>query len=543
MLLWNSMIFFVSDLFIEDYVGGGELTSEAIIQSSLLPIQKIHSNVVTPKFMETHKDKLWIFGNYANMSESSIFYAIKNLQYCVLEYDYKYCIFRSPEKHAVSSGECDCHLQRRGKLVSAFYAKSLQTWFMSEKQKNNYVEKFKFLESANLKVLNSVFSDETLEYIESLDTNNKNSKWLITNSPSWIKGTQIAVEYANKNGLEYELVWGLEHKQLLKKMSESRGVIYLPPGGDTCPRFIMEAKMLGCKLILNDNVQHKDEEWFSSRESTLEHCKSRTDIFWSSLENIWSLNTPPHISSGEETKFNIVVPFYNCAPWILKCLNSIDKQKYKNFHCFIIDDVSTDTSPKIINDFIRYKDNFTFIKNKDKKFALANIANVLNNYVEDPKEVNIILDGDDWFSSLNVLSYLNEAYKNNNCLMTYGTYVYYPHGTVGVEPSQYPQEVLDNNTFRKDKWRASHLRTFKQLLWDNLDMEDLKNKEGDYYKTAYDQALMLPLLEMSSERSLYVDKIMHVYNRSNPLNVDKTKQQLQYNTALEIRSKIPYKRL
>ena len=74
------MIFFVSDLFLEDYVGGGELTSEAIIQSSLLPVQKIHSNRVTPKLMESHKDKFWIFGNYANLSESSIFYAIKNLK-------------------------------------------------------------------------------------------------------------------------------------------------------------------------------------------------------------------------------------------------------------------------------------------------------------------------------------------------------------------------------------------------------------------------------------------------------------------------------
>jgi hypothetical protein len=54
---------------------------------------------------------------------------------------------------------------------------------------------------------------------------------------------------------------------------------------------------------------------------------------------------------------------------------------------------------------------------------------------------------------------------------------------------------------------------------------------------------MLPLLEMSSERSKYLDKIMHVYNRTNPLNVDKVKQQLQYNTSLEIRKKKPYKRV
>ena len=128
-------------------------------------------------------------------------------------------------------------------------------------------------------------------------------------------------------------------------------------------------------------------------------------------------------------------------------------------------------------------------------------------------------------------------------MMTYGTYVYYPLGTVGVEPSEYPTEVISKNSFRSDKWRASHLRTFKHLLWQNLDMRDLQNDNGDYYKTAYDQALMLPLLEMSAERSVYINKIMHVYNRSNPLNVDKTKQQLQFQTAQRIRGKTRYGRI
>ena len=114
---------------------------------------------------------------------------------------------------------------------------------------------------------------------------------------------------------------------------------------------------------------------------------------------------------------------------------------------------------------------------------------------------------------------------------------------IGVEPSEYPTEIIDNNSFRKDRWRASHLRTFKHSLWNKLDMQDLKDSGGEYYQTAYDQALMLPLLEMSSERSEYIDKIMHVYNRSNPLNVDKVKQKLQYSTALEIRNKKPYKRI
>ena len=537
------MIIFVSDLFVENYVGGGELTSEAIIKASLLPVFKINSRNVSIDFMRNNADKFWIFGNFADLKDNCIFYAINNLNYANLEYDYKYCIFRSPEKHIAAAGACDCHLQKRGKLVSAFYKKSKQTWFMSEKQKNNYIDKFPFLNDSHIKVLNSVFSFETLDYIKNLNTSNKNNKWLISNSPSWIKGTKIAIDYANKNNLEYELVWGLEHKELLQKMATSKGVIYLPPGGDTCPRFIIEAKLLDCELILNENVQHKNERWFESKDLTLEHMQSRTRTFWSSIENYWNLNTPDFCDIEERTKFNIVIPFYNCEPWILKCLESVHYQKYSNFECFIIDDLSNDNSSKVINEFIKDKPNFHLTINNDKAYALGNIAKTLNKDTLSPDDVNIILDGDDWLSSYNVLSYLNKIYSEENVLMTYGTYMYYPHGSIGVEPSEYPKEIISKNKFREDKWRASHLRTFRQLLWQNINMSDLKDNTGAFYQTAYDQALMLPLLEMSSERSKYVNKIMHIYNRTNPLNVDKVKQKLQYQTSLDIRNKKPYERI
>ncbi len=60
---------------------------------------------------------------------------------------------------------------------------------------------------------------------------------------------------------------------------------------------------------------------------------------------------------------------------------------------------------------------------------------------------------------------------------------------------------------------------------------------------AYDPALMLPLLESCGDRIHFVDKILHVYNRQNPLNVDKIKQKQQFLTAQKIRSKKPYKRV
>jgi len=42
----EAKVVFVSDMFVEDYVGGAELTSEALIQSSPFTVYKLHSKDV-----------------------------------------------------------------------------------------------------------------------------------------------------------------------------------------------------------------------------------------------------------------------------------------------------------------------------------------------------------------------------------------------------------------------------------------------------------------------------------------------------------------
>ena len=155
----------------------------------------------------------------------------------------------------------------------------------------------------------------------------------------------------------------------------------------------------------------------------------------------------------------------------------------------------------------------------------------------------VLLDGDDWLASSRTLNALNKAYDNEGCWVTYGSYIYHPYGTRGPEPSQYPDDIIKNNSFREDMWRASHLRTFKCHLWDRIKVDDFKDEKGYFYDVSYDQAIMLPLLEMSGDKAKYIDSILHVYNKENPLNVDKIKAQKQSDTAKRIRNKSKYERI
>jgi hypothetical protein len=532
------MIIFVADAFVEHYVGGAELTTQAVLTSSLLPTGRILSNEVTPKIMEDMSDCFWIFGNFASLSQECMMYAIKNLNYSVLEYDYKYCKFRSPGKHIVAEGECDCHKYTPARLRALFLANSKINWWMSDQQRKKHQSVFPFLEG---ETLSSVFSDETLNYIESLDIDNKNEKWIILNSKSWIKGVDEAVKYAKENKIEYELVWGLSYEDLLAKLATSKGLIFFPLAGDTCPRMVIEAKLLGCELILNDNVQHKDESWFKTRQSCLEYLRDRTRVFWSKIEE--EISFLPKKNDKKGPKYHIITPFYNAKEFLPKCINSIKRQKNQNFKCTLIDDMSTDGSYQVAEKLIGTDERFTLIKNMKKCYALSNIVRAIKLSGASKDDVIILLDGDDWFSSSLALTHLNKYYNSKDCWLTYGSYIMYPHGIFGPEPSEYPQSIIDNNIYRQDQWRASHLRTFRKHLWDKIDHVDLKDADGNFYEMTYDQAIMLPLLEMSGPRSKYIPEIMHVYNKENPLNVDKTRTQEQVKTAQEIRSKKPYERL
>jgi hypothetical protein len=531
------MIVFVADAFVENYNGGAELTTEAVISSCLLPNTRVLSQQLTVEILKQNKNNFFIFGNFHNLSADCILYALKNLNYSVLEYDYKYCKYRSPGKHIEAEGSCDCHNTRRGKLISLFYNYANKMWWMSHSQKQKYKTMFSFLEG---QVLSSVFSDETLNHIDSLDLSNKNEKWIISNSPSWIKGAQDAVEYAKENNLDYELVWGISHKEMLQKLASSKGMIFLPKAGDTCPRMVIEAKLLGCDLILNDNVQHHSEPWFETKESCMEYLRNRTKVFWDELES--EFDYLPKRFSESEQRYIFVVPFYNAEDFLPKCINSIKRQQHKNFKCLLVDDMSTDNSARVVNELIKDDSRFIFKQNKEKSYALKNIHNALESEDFQGEDVVILLDGDDWLSSSKILNALNNAY-NGDCMVTYGSYVMHPYGVKGPEPSPYPGDVVKNNLYRQDKWRASHLRTFKYHLWKRINTEDLKDDDGEFYSVSYDQAIMLPLIEMASERVKYIDSVMHVYNKQNPLNVDKIKAQLQYETAQKIRQKAKYQRV
>ena len=286
----DSQIIFVADFFANDLVGGAELTTEALIKSSPFNVFKLHSKDVTLKTLEDGHRKFWVFGNWAGLNRELIPTIVANMSYSVLEYDYKFCKFRSPEKHEVAEQKpCDCKNDISGKLTSTFYFGAKSLWWMSETQQKRYHTAFPFLAEKNGTVLSSVFEEDFWSSLHSLRTKFKDSErsgWIVLGSSSWIKGTEDAVTWCKENNHEYKILQNISPGDFLVELAKAEGLVYLPKGGDTCPRMVIEAKLLGCKLHLNNNVEHSTEDWFNTTVTldTESYLYAARDTFWKGIK-------------------------------------------------------------------------------------------------------------------------------------------------------------------------------------------------------------------------------------------------------------------
>ena len=125
--------------------------------------------------------------------------------------------------------------------------------------------------------------------------------------------------------------------------------------------------------------------------------------------------------------------------------------------------------------------------------------------------------------------------------MTNGSYIVDPIGSV-VSP-KINQDYWNSN-IRKKSWEFSHLGTFRKKLFSKIKRKHLMSKNGSWWATTSDQAIMWPMAEMCGPQHHRVIKdVLYVYNRLNPLSDDRIYREDQLLTERLIRSIKPYDRL
>jgi hypothetical protein len=292
----GTQVVFVADMFVKDYPGGAEQTTEAIASKCPVKSFRVHSQSLTVDMLEKYSDKYWIFGNFTQCDVAALAHlAQSNIKYSIIEYDYKYCMYRSEVMHQKQTGHpCDCILRPHGILVEKFYSKAEHIFWMSEKQKDHFLSRMPaliFAPEGKHIVQGSVFLDETLDQLLALKKVHEASVgklpikiWAVQGSQNWIKGTQETIKWCTEKRLPVKVLANMGYEQFLKELATCDGLVFQPLDLDTCPRVVIEAKIMGCDLELNDNVQHKNEAWFAgSPEEIVGYLRTRGDHFWTHI--------------------------------------------------------------------------------------------------------------------------------------------------------------------------------------------------------------------------------------------------------------------
>jgi len=234
----------------------------------------------------------------------------------------------------------------------------------------------------------------------------------------------------------------------------------------------------------------------------------------------------------------VLTTTYNCEKFIEKSLLSIMSQRFKDFKCYVTDDMSTDNTLNIIKETIKNDSRFILIENHEKFYQPGNYEQVIRWRGIEGDEICVEVDGDDWLPNSNVLTKINEIYQDENVWMTSGSFKYHDGRPGFANP---PTKFTD---IRKQTFTLSHLRTWKAWLWKKILPEDLKDENGKFWSVAGDLAFMFPMLEMSGEEHYrFLSDINYIYNESNPINDHKVNLNKVMTTVNKIRNKKEYQKL
>ena len=227
-------------------------------------------------------------------------------------------------------------------------------------------------------------------------------------------------------------------------------------------------------------------------------------------------------------KVLFIVPSFNAEKNIDTLVASLDEQTDDRWSCLIIDDISEDSSWSKISS-INHPKIFS-MRNTKKRFALRNIVSHARMYQERDDVIIAVIDGDDSLCNKDTVSHLIGAYEDNIEVV----WTAHSWDINGMNISRDMPENVDPYSW---PWCSSHLRTFKSSLLSKIHNDNFKDTEGNWFERGYDQALMLPVLHVSSGRK-FLPEVCYRYNINSVSIKDRSwEEKKQHSTVNIVRSR------
>ena len=210
-----------------------------------------------------------------------------------------------------------------------------------------------------------------------------------------------------------------------------------------------------------------------------------------------------------DVKFWIFIPVYNFGKFLDSCFKSLEKQTFKNFNILVIDDCSTDDSPKIIKSWAKHFESFEVITNDvNRGPAYTKWQAITWTRAHSSKnDIFTILDGDDYFSTHVALEIIVNKYLTTKCWTTYGS----ADGKFSKRAFTLKQTDIDNMR-GVERFNFQHPRTCLCFLLDYMVKTDFMDGSGKWLKRVTDRQFVYKLLELSGQANIcHIKQVLYKY--------------------------------
>lgn len=233
-------------------------------------------------------------------------------------------------------------------------------------------------------------------------------------------------------------------------------------------------------------------------------------------------------SALHPTRFHIVIPCYNCGDYIGECLESLQAQTFTNWTALVADDGSTDDTAERVRPYLD-DERISLRTGHDRAWLMGNTLAALRSLDLKPDDVVAILDGDDWIRPA-CLEKLWDAHCRGYDLV-------YTDEDIQGQDHSVGKPFLKTAPVRTQAWGFSQLRSFKAYLFQLLEDDTFRDRNGNYFRAAGDLSLYLPMAELAGpEKVHFIEERLYYYRVHDTCNF-KVMRDEQLRNNWDIRSR------
>ena len=253
-------VVFISDFFAHQIQGGAEICDQILIDEMRnrgIKVATYNSNEFTTKHLEFYNDHgyYYVISNFVNLPLNVLSrLKAQTNRYIIIEHDHKYLTTRNPASFKSFIAP------ERFVINKDFYSSAKAVFAQSDKHKE--------VMEANLKISNifstgcSLWSKQQLDHLRA-SISEKNNRAFIMNDSNPIKGLEKSLSFCETKNIEYDLVPKLPQEKFISTLAKYDKFVFFPNSLESFCRVVLEARMLGCKLITNKMNGCTYEKWFS----------------------------------------------------------------------------------------------------------------------------------------------------------------------------------------------------------------------------------------------------------------------------------------